>query len=228
MFSIFTICTANYKEALLLTLPSWLALDTLEGVYVYTDFSLDYPDDRVVFIQNIKRSDDWLYIVGLKAILLKDFIQRSPCMYFAFIDADCYIKSDISGVFDKDFDIAPTRMKVKGRAANSGVWFCKLSDRLMKFAKEWASLQEKYRKQGMGVVKHVSSYSQRSFSDILHRELAHHTYLFVHPLSADVYNNEDDYIDRWINRLKQHPAKIIHFKGRKWQDKAIVEKILSL
>jgi hypothetical protein len=38
----------------------------------------------------------------------------------------------------------------------------------------------------------------------------------------------DDYIDRWINRLKQHPAKIIHFKGRKWQDKAIVEKILSL
>lgn len=225
-FSIYTICTENYKDAIDFLLPSWLRLKSVDKIYIYTDFDLSYDNERVVVLNKINKTDDWLKIVGLKSILLDDFLSFYNEKYFAFIDIDCYIVKDVSSIFDKDFDVAATRMNSK-KVANSGVWFCKNTENTKRFANEWMNLQKEYKNKKIGVKKHNSSYSQRSFSFILHREYKNKTYLNVLPVDVNKYNYEDDDVDKWVNDIIKHNPYILHFKGRRWRDKSIINKVFK-
>jgi frataxin-like iron-binding protein CyaY len=217
-FTIFTICTENYKDVIDITIPSWLKLNSLEKIYIYTDFDLTYNNDKVVVLNKIKKTNDWLEIVGLKALLLKDFLDFYEGINFAFIDIDCYIKEDFSEVFNLDFDIAATRMNSR-KMANSGVWFCKKGDGIKMFNKQWCLKQDEYLRKKIGVKKHISSYSQKSFSDILHKEYNNEKKIKVIPINENIYNCEEDSVDGWIKKIIKNNPKIIHFKGRKWRDK---------
>jgi len=227
-FSIFTICTENYKDAIDFSIPSWLGLGTLDNIFIYTDFDLAYPDKRVIIINDLDKTSDWLKIVRLKAMLLRRFILTYNCPYFCFIDIDCYITGDISDMFNNDFDIAATRMMHPIYGANAGVWFCKNTPALSKFANEWIELQEQFKENGRGVMKHDQSYSQLSYSDILHRELKNKTYLTVLPIPSVIYNNEADDVNVWAEGVKNNHPKVIHFKGRRWRDSELVKRILNL
>jgi len=226
-FSILTICTENYGDAINFSPPSWLRLKSMEKIYIYSDFDLQYPDDRVIILNEIKKTDDWLEVVGLKPEILNRFIRTYSVVDFVFIDIDCYITDDISEVFDNDFDIAPTRMNVKNVSANNGVFFCRNNNHLIQFIQEWMLLQTKYIEKSIGVKQYAPSYSQLSFSEILHRELHNKTYLNVFPLSASVYNNEADLEDDWLKKIKHTKYKILHFKGRRWRNEELVRKILG-
>lgn len=228
MFDIFTICTKNYKEAINFTIPSWLKHKSVKHIYIYTDFDYKHPDDRITVIPLIDPTTDWLKVVGYKALILQDFLENYEVDDFAFIDIDCLIHKDISDVFKSSFDIAVTRMNSKV-AANSGVWFVKNSEKIKRFALEWQNLQSKYKAKKKGVVKYKSSYSQRSFSDILHKRAAKDLKLKVLPLDGKVYNNQSDSNKGWIEKLKKqkHIVKILHFKGRRFLDKGLVDKVLK-
>jgi len=223
-FTIFTICTENYKDAVDFFLPSWLKLDSVESIVIYTDFDLKYCDKRVEVRNKIEKGGNWLDIVGLKAVFLKDFLREFQGDYFAFIDIDCYILEEISDVFNGDFDIAVTRMFHKKRQASSGVWFCRNNDKIIQFAHEWWIIQEEYRARGNGVKVYNSSFSQNSFSDIVHREFKYYDKfpndcLKVLPLDKNIYNYERTNIRKWVDNIINHNPKILHFKGRSWRKK---------
>jgi len=218
-YLIFSICTENYKDALDFTLPSWIKQDAVGKIVIYTDFDYDtIKSNKLEIINTLKKTDDWLEIVGLKAIQLKEFLETYNPRHFVFLDVDCYILKDVSEVFSQDFDIAATRMNKK-KPANSGVWFVKNTDKIKRFADDWILKQDEYKKNGWGIKKHRSSYEQNSFSDILHKEHKNKTYFNVLPISEGTYNYEDDNMDRWINNVNKHKPKILHFKGRRWRDK---------
>jgi len=225
-FSIFTICTENYKEAINFSVPSWLKFNNVVKIYIYTDFDLNYDDDRVVIINKINKTKDWLEVVGLKAILLKDFLENYSDNNFVFIDIDCYMVKDISDIFNEDFDIAVTRMFDK-KSANSGIWFCKNNENIIKFSNDWINIQNRNKKNKIGIVKYNSSFSQKAFSEILHKEYKNKTYLKVLPVDVNKYNYERDDVDEWINNILKYNPYILHFKGRRWRNKDIVNKVFK-
>lgn len=224
-FTIFTICTENYKDAIDFFLPSWLKLQGLDEIIIYTDFDLVFPSDKV-FVKNcISKTDDWLNIVGLKATLLDRFISGFKKTNFAFLDIDCLVVSNFSQVFDLNFDIAVTRLYAPKIHASSGVWFCKASKQVLKFAKEWVDTQNHYLDRKVGIRPHKSSYSQRSFSDIIHREHKKSSYLNVLALDVKLYNYEHNSIDVWISEICKYKPKIVHYKGRRWRNRQCVNKM---
>jgi hypothetical protein len=142
-FSIFTICTENYKDVLNLTIPSWLSFNSIECIYIYTDFDYNINNSKVKIINILEKTSDWLRIVGFKSLVLSHFIKNNITENFAFIDIDCMFLKDVSEIFNHEFDIAATRMNNK-KSANSGVWFCKNSEGLINFSQQWDDLQRKF------------------------------------------------------------------------------------
>lgn len=225
-FSIFTICTENYKDGIDFAIPSWLKLDSVDKIYIYTDFDLVYENDRVIVLNKINKTGDWLEIVGLKAVLLKDFLSFYKGINFAFIDIDCYIVKDISHVFDKDFDIAATRMFDK-KSASSGVWFCRNNENINGFCKEWINEQNNFKKRKIGVKPNAQSYSQKSFSHILHKKYKENKKLKVLPLDVEIYNSNHDNIEQWLLNINKYNPNVLHFKGCRFRDKKLFEKIIG-
>lgn len=217
--TIITICTENYRDAIDFMLPSWLRY--ADKVVMFTDFKYSHPDSRVHIHNTIKKTDDWLKIVGMKAVILKEFLKRHSDTEFVFLDIDCYLAGDISEVFSNDFDVAATRMFDR-KVANSGVWFCKRGEGLDRFADQWVRLQEDFKRKGIGVIRHVSSYSQRAFSYVLHNDHS----IKVLPLDKNIYNSEGDDPARWIGDVRYYGPKVLHFKGRKWRDAEVVKALI--
>lgn len=221
-YSIFSICTENYRDAMDFVLESWLKYDNVDNIYIYTDFNIENNiDDRVKILNTLNKTDDWLEIVGFKAIILNDFINKFNVNNFAFIDIDCYMIGDVSDIFNEDFDIAVTRMYNK-RDANSGVWFCKNNENIKMFSEKWMDLQLEYKNKNIGVRKHSSSYSQRSFSHILHAEHKNLKYLKVLPIDKK-YNYEEGKVDEWVSNVNKYNPKILHFKKRRWRNKLALD-----
>ena len=217
--TIITICTENYRDAIDFVLPSWLR--HADKVVMFTDFKYSDPDSRVHVHNTIKKTDDWLEIVGLKVVILKEFLRRHDDPEFVFLDIDCYLAGDISEVFSNDFDVAATRMFDR-KVANSGVWFCKRGRGLDHFAGQWFTLQKELRRKGIGVIRHVSSYSQRAFSYVLHND---HN-IKVLPLDKNVYNSENDNRKKWVQDVAHYNPKVLHFKDRTWRSKEIVDSVI--
>jgi hypothetical protein len=176
----------------------------------------------------LPKTDDWLQIVGLKVKVLKHFLNNFDHHNFAFFDIDCYLRYDVSEVFKEEFDIAVTRM-FKKISASAGLWFAKKTVAIENFANKWENLQNEFFLKKKGIVKHLPSYSQLSFS-----ELAHQGYqknkgeLKVLPISVDVYNCEDNDKLKLIQKIQKFDSKIIHFKGRSWRDENLMNQLKNL
>jgi hypothetical protein len=54
-FTIFSICTENYKDAMEFVLSSWLRYNSIEKIYIYTDFDYNYTNNKVVILNKIKK-----------------------------------------------------------------------------------------------------------------------------------------------------------------------------
>lgn len=226
-FSIFTICTENYKECALKTIPSWVKQNNVERIYVYTDFNLEYDSQKVIVLPIIEKTTDWIKIVGMKCKVLKNITKMTiENEKLAFIDIDCVIKDDISEVFENKFDIAVTRFSKKN-TINSGVWFVINNDNVKKLAEEWENLQNIYFERKNGVKARYSSYSQKSLSEIVHQQYDNKTYLTVLPLSSRKYNHEADNEISWAKTVKRDNPKIIHFKGCKWKNEDLFNELMN-
>lgn len=221
-YNIFSICTEEYKDALNLVIPYWSQHSNVDMIYIYTDFEVHVSDPKVRIVPKLEKTVKWIDAVGLKATALQYFLKSYYVSEFVFLDIDCFLVKDVSEVFSYNFDIAPTRMYGK-KVANSGVWFCKRSKALERFTEEWISLQNHYRKLGIGIQSHRSPYEQISFSNIVHREHEKNQYLKVHPLDENIYNCESDDTTEWLNKVNLYKPKIIHFKGRRWREPSLLQ-----
>ncbi len=225
-YSIFSVCTENYNDALELFLPSWVRFEEVEKVYVFTNYEPAYRHEKVIYFNILGIENDWLKATGSKAFAMKEFLKRTTHERFAYIDIDCYLYEDISEVFNKEFDIACTRMN-EGTTSNSGVFFCHRSPALDVFADRWMRLQKEKWNKGIGTTKHCQSYQQISYSEIVHSEYRNKTYLNVLPVSKNKYNYESNDPQTWIRNIAFYKPKILHLKGRMFRDAAHMQKMYN-
>jgi len=227
-FSIITICTKAYEDAAWFSVPSWVRLENVEKVYIYTDFDLKYDHEKVVVVNILNNVDDWVSAVGSKSDICMHFYDHYDHKLACFLDADCYALEDFSCVFENNFDIAATRMLKGNETANAGVFFFRINETTKRFFKEWNELGLKYKNLKKGVRAHCVAYEQYSLSEIVHKEYKNKSYLHVLPIDENIYNNEDSDYLVWLNRLRQQKPKILHFKRRTFRNKFVISEMKKI
>ena len=187
-YSIFTVCTQDYRDASDFSMDSWLAT-TARHIYVYTDDpTWVAKTDRVSILpitsrmmtrtrrrrnRQLRKSRStfasyvWLMHVGLKALAFQRVLDETSGENVVFLDADCYVLSDIQDVFEQDFDLAVVRF-LEGITISSGVWFSRNNQNTKYFSSHWLKKQDEFKNAGFGSFRQ-SSYSQNAFDSVLRR-----------------------------------------------------------
>ena len=227
-YSIFTMCSKNYKDAYDFVIDSWLRT-SVKNIYIYTDDpNWKSNNDRITIINLFDSiSNDWLVNTGRRVIAAKDFIKKAG-ERLVFLDIDCYLIRDIGHVFeDYDFDFAVTRLIRPRIDVSAGVYFFYNTENNRKFFDEWHENQKLNYKRGKGVTAYQGSYAQLAFSNVIrgyHRTESHK----VIDLDVDIYNRKTGkppQIDSTIKDLKENKIEILHFYARTWRNKD-VDKII--
>ncbi len=246
-FSLFTFCSKEYRDALDVMLPSWLEASGAAKIYVYTDFDYPYDDKRVVIIneidnilewltdklalKNVMRVRDsytneenskptqvkWLASTGMKAYVFQK-VMRKRSRNLVYIDVDCYVKGDISHVFDQEFDIATTRMGHSNPKVfvSSGIVFLRNNPDTRRFVKQWQETQEENIENNIGVRAYSASFQQRAYDYVIKN-----TECALLPLEESIYNSNRGNNDRWIQEVTKDQPLVLHFKGRRWRNKQL-------
>ena len=232
-FEIFAYCSKNYYDAYKLMVPSWTKLDSVEKVTVYTDWDLKPNDDKVEIFHMFDPSDDWITGTGRRMDVIRHFsaLHKNKKKNILFLDIDCYITKDVNHVFELDFDIGITRLfSTEGYAnktATAGLWFARLTPGYYDFIDDWSALAKKYKERGKGIKKHFISYVQYSFTDVARKGLASGKYNIL-PLDEKIYNSEHSDEKKWYRLITNHKPKILHFKGRRFRNKKLVDRAIRM
>lgn len=229
-YSIFTICTKNYRDAYEFTIDSWLRTSA-EEIYIYTDDSTwKSNNDRIKIKKIFEPSKDWLTNVGRKS-LVGQATRKISTECLLFLDIDCYLVNDLGYIFDEhDFDFAVTRFDEGRRRPpiSSGIYFFHNTERNRKFFDDWAVDQKKVYKLGRGRTTYGCSYSQISFSNLL-KKYSHQKKYKVINLDVLRYNRKTGKPHQKtsvIGGLKRKEIEVLHFYARTWRSKDSAE-ILS-
>jgi hypothetical protein len=233
-YDIVTYCSANYKQALLNFLPSWLASGA-HRIHIFTEQDqplapeiLNSPGMNVHPIFSL--SDDKTIHYTRKAKALESFLFSGKASGpLVFLDVDCLIRQDLSHVFEEDFDIGFTvspYCKVTRRLGDisSGVLFikeCSL-DIVRKFIQQWNHLQNS---------SSNPSRDQSSLTQLIRRAIKT-PHIKFKEFSTDIYNsfpgtNTKHDLSIWYKRLQypksldgnvgKSPVCIIHFPFQLWK-----------
>ena len=229
-YSIFTMCSKNYKDAYDFVIKSWLK-SKAKYIYIYTDDPGWKSNNNRIIIINFfdKITDDWLVNTGRRVIIGKDIIKFNNNR-LVFLDIDCYLLNDIGYVFDEyDFDFAVTRLHRKNIATSAGVYFFYNTEHNKRFFDDWFEKQNNNYKKRKGVVAYENSYAQRAFSDVLRKYYKEKTHVVI-DLDVNKYNRKTgkpDQTNCTIEALKKNEVDILHFYARTWRDKKTVNKIFQ-
>lgn len=229
-YSIFTLCSKNYRDAYDFVIDTWLKTSA-KYIYIYTDDETWKSDnDRIKIIKLFDESDDWLVNVGRKYQVVEDVVKFGD-KSLMFIDIDCYIVNDVGYLFDEnDFDFAVTRLYNLETEINSGLYFFHNTEHNRTFINDWAMQQEKYYKMGIGVKPYAGSFSQMGFSDTLRRYNAQGTHKIM-DLDPRIYHRKvgkPQQRDSAIEVIKQKKVEILHFYARTWRNADAVELLSYL
>jgi len=219
---ILSILTEEYRDLLQLSIPSWLKFNTVNKIYLYTDFDWEPPSSRIVVINDVPKNLNWLQICASKPFLMRDLIEtQSQKINFIYLDADCVMFKDVSEVFETPFDIKAARLHLARSPVNAGVFFFRSNERTLKFANDWIKLQEEIRASGRGLKPFKNNYEQMAFSQLLRQA---NRVVGVSDLPAK-YNCEADSKDRLLSLVSTYHPSIVHFKGMTWKDRDFVNSI---
>jgi len=219
-YSIFTMCSKNYKDAYTFVIASWLRT-SVKHIYVYTDDpTWKSKNERITIIHLFDEiTNDWLVNTGRRVLTGKDIVKRAG-EKIVFLDIDCYLIEDISHVFKKHtFDFAVTRLNSPRQAVSAGVFFFYNTKRNQKFFDEWHKEQIRNYKNRIGVVKYQGSYAQKAFSSIIRKYHKTKTHKIV-DLDVEVYNRKagkEKQNKGTIQALRKNTVKILHFYARTWR-----------
>lgn len=226
-FEIVTYCSLGFRNALALTLPSWIKNSGAARITVYSDQELPAPEGAIhrrFFEQPAEDGPtSWLR----KIVALQDTITHPEAHRFCWLDADVYCTGPFGEAFERmgSCDIAATRMfnnTSRGAGAlNAGVLFFRDTPATMRFLLEWSARANEL-KGARGW------FEQRAASDLLHQAFHGLKNYHVAPLSENLYNLEDDCIDAWFQRIELYKPKLIHFKRRWWQRPELVDRVLQM
>jgi len=230
-FEIFAYCSRNYEDSYRFVINSWTVPDNVTKVTIYTDWNLKETNPKVEIINMFPESNSWIVGTGRRLDVIKDYSDRNKGQNknVLFLDIDCYLVSDISEVFTREFDIAITRLfsgeGYANRTATAGLWFAKLTPGYYNFIEDWFKRAEQLKTAGYGVEDHRISYVQYSFTDVARMQTSRYSVL---PIDEKVYNSEHSDERTWYNLIRKHKPKILHYKGRRFRDPKITSLSLSL
>jgi hypothetical protein len=227
-YSIFSVCTKNYRDAYEFSIDSWLRTD-VKYIYIYTD-DPDWKsdNDRVKIIKLFGETDDWLTNIGRKVDAVRHAVTFGD-ERLIFMDIDCYLVNDIGYVFDVyDFDFAVTRLHRTNIDVSSGIYFFLNTPANRKFIDVWDREQKVVRSRGIGVKPFAGSYGQAAFSNVMRRYYNSKTRTVI-DLDVNRYNKKvgkPTQKSSAIADIKNKKVDVLHFYARTWRSSETPE-ILS-
>lgn len=229
-FDIVTYCSAGFTNCLQWSVESWKLHSGASKIIVYTDSGTPVipPGDSEHRQIHKVRSDDDLVSWDRKIDVLEDHAKRAaPGRLFVWLDADCWTEKPIQGIFDclgSHACVAGSRLIgrcIRGQAsANAGVIAFRNHPALADFFSKWKERSKKLR--GVGpITKQNKWHEQVAFS-----RLVVEAFDGLHPFrsavfSENLYNCEDDNVDKWLDRIRRYRPRILHFKGVLRKDASI-------
>ncbi len=242
-YNIFTLCSANYRDAYEFVIDTWLQTKA-KHLYIYTDDrNWRATTPRVKIIPYFDLSDDWLVNVGRRVLCLEDLSKREQNRNLLFLDIDCYVLTDLGHVFDMDYDLSVVRFE-PGKIVSAGVYFAKNTLDVKRFAADWKTAQEHFKRKRKGVVAHQGSYSQYAYDKVV-RQYHDEGVCKIGKLSfdeyslkiKDVYKHRRYLLNRGIdpNKAKQQTlkrvaderTKVLHFYNNSYRNKRLVKEVLE-
>jgi hypothetical protein len=246
-YTIFTVCTANYKDAYDFVIDSWLKTD-VSKIIIYTD-DPDWKSSnkRIEIIHFFKeKTDNWIKNTGRRAFATKNILENKQYNNVIFLDVDCYLLKDFGHVFKNNFDIGVVRF-VKGSIISAGVFFIKKNNKTKDFGQAWINEQEKcyLKKQGHKANKghhkpSRSSYAQYGFDNLIRSNKYHN----ILKLSFDKYSlkitniidpvykfnkaSKIKHKNTMQTKIKKNDIFGLHFYNNSYRNKELVEWIFNL
>lgn len=231
-FEIFAYCSKNYEDAYKFVINSYTKPENVTKVTIYTDWDLKSDNPKVEIKHMFEPSSSWIVGTGRRLDVIKDYseLNRGQAKNVLFLDIDCYLVKDVSEIFRRpDYDIAITRLfsgqRYANKTATAGLWFAKLTPGYYNFIEDWFQRAAILKSNGYGVTDHRISYVQYSFTDVARTATNRYSVL---PIDEKVYNSEHSDEREWYKMIREHKPKILHYKGRRFRNKNIVDLSLSL
>jgi len=231
---IITYCTEGYLDCLRLTLPKMLEHGRASKVVVYTS-SASVKEKLAPGLPSgvtfrpapertcITPSDHW----RRKIDILSESHTKCVASYMVWLDADVMPVAPFAEVWGRlaGVHLGATRMfNVRARGdVNAGVIFFRRAPELTTFFAEWAQLSDHFEKTGEAGIWA----EQHALSVLAHDAYAGKKSYTCTPLPEDLYNLEDDKDDVWLDRIKRHRPKLIHFKAGRWKNADLVRRALA-
>lgn len=232
-FEIFAYCSKNYKDCYDFVIDSWLKTNATK-ITIYTDFDIIPKNDKIKIVKYFDEpTKDWLEGTGRRLDVIKHFSNENKGQEknIVFLDIDCYITGPISQIFSDKFDIAITRLFSKEsharKTATAGLWFARLQPGYYNFINDWFNLAKIFKERGMGITNYKISYVQYSFTHIARTGLTTRKYKIL-SIDENIYNSEHTILKDWLDKIKRYHPRILHFKGRRFRNKSIVQKVMKI
>jgi len=243
-YDIVTYCSAKYKPALLTFLPSWLTSDA-QVIHIFTE--QDNPlepeiskSERIKIYPIFKLSNDPTMHYTRKASSLNSLLKITSSHKLILLDVDCFIKQNLSHIFNDNFDIGFTikpYSKPNKRLGDisSGILFMRKTIASHHFIYQWNLLQNSSSnpsRDQSSLTKLIQKCDKNNGIDIVPIKLK--------PFSEDYYNsypytNNQYDLNQWHKRLQypkdlnghvgKSPVCIIHLPFQLWKNK---EMLLTL
>jgi hypothetical protein len=202
----------NYNECLKITLQTWKA-----------DKILIYSDTEDFGIRMFEPTEDRIESWHRKILIITRALKENPGEDILYLDGDVMMKSSPEEVFKLPFDVIATRMVVRPerpqyQEVNAGVSFWKSNERTLKFCEEWLKLEEELKKDLI-----IPYAEQRAFNTLIYKGYDGLAEWTSSNVSENVWNFERDDDKQFVNHYKEFKPKLIHLKGRKWQNQFILD-----
>ncbi len=204
----------NYSDCLKLTLPTWKA----DKILIYSD-----TDD--FGIKMFEPTEDRIESWHRKILIITRTLKENPGENILYLDGDVLMKESPEEVFKLPFDVIATRMVIRPerpqfQEVNAGVSFWKSNERTIKFCEEWLKLEEELKKDLT-----IPYAEQRAFNTLIYKGYDGLAEWTCSNVSENIYNGERDCDKQFVEMVNKYNPKLIHLKGRKWENKFILDFI---
>ena len=218
-YSIFSICTENYKDAYDFAIGSWLQ-KTKANITIYSDAQWPVKSPRVQIKKIFSKSSDWGTNICRKAQASKEAFKEGKNL--AFVDMDCWLRGDLGHVFEKDFDLAATKLERKGNVS-TGVYFYRNNDKAKKFMDLW--------ERKVKSLKNFGNRSKRPLDQVtFSKTIEESKNMTIIDVGAPKYNRKISDTKRnpkQIKELENDNPIVLHFYNKSYLNNANVSEVFG-
>jgi hypothetical protein len=233
MFDIVTFCSENYGDALDFALPSWLTKANADKIVIYTDGKVGgkwKSAGKIEFREEYDPSDDWHVWALRKPDVVRKYIKsKKDDNVFLLTDLDCYAlgswKIKMNGWlgvmrWDKTIDDPSPKRAVS-------VFYGRVCENMKRFTNDWIGMTQELSQ------SHVHTPGTQGFDQVAFQiavELYSKSYKGIFPVNENIYSSENDSLEKWEYLITKYRKKVkcLHFKGGRWRDQKLVDKMLGI